>query len=134
MKKIVVFLLAVLYLGLSSGATIHLHYCMGRLVSSSLVRNFSASDKCNKCGMPKKDNGKSCCKDEHRNLKIERDQNVNTDNILSIKLAQTAVVSRFIEYTPLLKPSFSNFINIGSNEPPVRSNIPVYLRNRVFRI
>lgn len=134
MKKFAVSILAVLYLGLSSGATIHFHYCMGRLIGSSLVNNSAASDKCNKCGMPKKENGKSCCKDEFRNLKIEKDQNVNTGNIQSIKLAKTAVVSKFIEYTPLSKHSLSNFINISSNAPPEKSNVPVYLRNRVFRI
>ncbi len=134
MRKIIVFILAVLYLGLSSGTTIHLHYCMGRLVSSSLVHDFSAFDKCNKCGMPKKDNGKSCCRDEHQKLKIEKDQNVITDNTQSIKLTQSALTSNFIKYDVLFNSSSLNKVYIGLYDPVKGLNIPIYLYNCVFRI
>ncbi len=84
--------------------------------------------------MTKKDHGKSCCKDEHKNLSIEKDQNVNTDNDLSIKSTQVLFVSTFLEYSTLLNPSVSIFGFIASNDPPEKSNVPLYLRNRVFRI
>jgi hypothetical protein len=36
MKKFITAILAVLYLGTSSGATIHMHYCMGKLAEWGL--------------------------------------------------------------------------------------------------
>ena len=65
MKKFVTAILAVLYLGTSTGATVHMHYCMGKLADWGLGHNKSKT--CGNCGMEKseeKDNG--CCKDEHK--------------------------------------------------------------------
>src|SRR5438034_11541801 len=73
MKKFVVAILALFYLTTSSGATIHLHYCMGKLAEWSF--GHSQSDICSKCGMEKKDNNNGCCKDEFKQIKLVQDQN-----------------------------------------------------------
>ena len=82
MKRFCLAILAILYLTTSMGATIHLHYCMGELVECSLWNKNSS--KCSKCGMEKNpestDNG--CCKDEHRHIKIEKDQKLSENLIL----------------------------------------------------
>src|ERR1700704_2228589 len=77
MKKFAVAILAVLYLSTSVGATIHLHYCMGKFFSWSLVHNDKS--KCSRCGMEKKDqqDNKGCCKDEYKLLKIVKDQRLS---------------------------------------------------------
>ena len=68
MKKLFVAILALLYISTSSGAVVHLHYCMGKLAGWGFGDNKSKA--CGGCGMEKtdeKDNG--CCKDEHKFLK-----------------------------------------------------------------
>lgn len=67
MKKIAVILLVLVYSGATTGATIHLHYCMNQFVGSSLWHS-SKDSKCGKCGM--KDKKEGCCKDEHKRAKL----------------------------------------------------------------
>ncbi len=72
MKKIIVAILALLYITTSTGATIHMHYCMGELADWGIGLNDSKT--CGKCGMDKsdeKDNG--CCNDEQKQVKLETD-------------------------------------------------------------
>ena len=58
MKKFLTTILALVYLATSTGATIHLHYCMGRLFSWSLVDKDSKT--CGQCGMPKSGKDAHC--------------------------------------------------------------------------
>lgn len=67
MKRILVTILATLYMLSATGATVHLHYCMGRLVSAGLMHK--SHDRCDKCGMKKAEQKKGCCKDEHKTFK-----------------------------------------------------------------
>ena len=62
MKKTCSFILALVYLSFTVGATIHQHYCMSELVGTSL---FDLKNKeCGKCGMKKHtEESKNCCKD-----------------------------------------------------------------------
>ena len=76
MKKILVSILAVFYLTSVVGATVHLHFCMDKLINWSLLKRDG--DKCDKCGM-KKDGG--CCKDEHKFVKNNVDQNTTESAI-----------------------------------------------------
>ncbi len=55
MKKVLTTILAFVYLSTSMGATIHLHYCMGKLASWGLIDHESKN--CTKCGMVKKTSG-----------------------------------------------------------------------------
>jgi hypothetical protein len=56
------------------GATVHTHYCMNRIVGTSL---FAEKDeKCPKCGMTE-ENKKGCCKDEHQYHKLSTDHSTN---------------------------------------------------------
>ena len=50
MKKFITAILAVLYLGTSSGATIHMHYCMGKLADWGLGHKNSKT--CGQCLLP----------------------------------------------------------------------------------
>ena len=49
MKKVLAIILAFVYLTSSMGATVHLHYCMGKLASWSLIDHESKN--CAECGM-----------------------------------------------------------------------------------
>lgn len=61
MKKLTICILAVFYLCFSSGATMHLHYCMGEFVSFSLFDTNKGA--CSKCGMENHEEKAGCCKD-----------------------------------------------------------------------
>jgi hypothetical protein len=132
MKKFIISILAVLYLGLSTGATVHMHFCMGKLIGSSLWHN-DTSDLCSKCGMQKKASKNKCCKDEHKVVKIEQDQKITIvdENLTDISLIDiiddnfiinTAFVNTLIEEASI------------SNAPPLGVKTPIYIRNCVFRI
>ena len=76
MKKFLTAILAVLYITTSTGATIHMHYCMGKMSDWSLDSKDSKS--CGKCGMKTSTKkGKGCCHDEHKFVKNNSDQKVS---------------------------------------------------------
>ncbi len=132
MKKFITAILAVLYLGTSTGATIHMHYCMGKLADWGLGHNNSKT--CGKCGMEKadkKDNG--CCKDEHKFLKDDSAQKVNESNLQLMQLMATALPSSYIQLPELALPLLTEE-SPNSNAPPRTQAVPVYIRNCVFRI
>ena len=59
MKKAIVSILAVLYLCSSAGATVHLHYCMGKLVNWSWLTRTKINAKnveCKRVGVVAKKN------------------------------------------------------------------------------
>lgn len=68
MKKIAAILLILLYSAASSGATVHFHYCMGKLQGAGLLT--PTKDRCGNCGMSKVKN--ACCKDVHKTIKAQK--------------------------------------------------------------
>ena len=132
MKKIIVFILAVVYLCSSAGVAVHLHYCMGKLINWSLVN--SDKDKCGICGMKKagsKDGG--CCKDEHRIVKNISDQKITESAVQVMRVLAVATPSAFLNTTGNY---FSSVIEEDpiSHAPPRNSGVEVYIFNCVFRI
>lgn len=69
MKKLLVLLLLVIYGSATMGTTVHLHYCMNKVVGWSLVD--SKDNQCHTCGMEKKG---GCCKDSKAQIKLAADQ------------------------------------------------------------
>lgn len=76
MKRILVSIIASLYLLASTGTAVELHYCMGKMVDWSFAHISSAS--CDQCGMEKQEEGNHCCKDEQKYVKSLDDQKSNT--------------------------------------------------------
>lgn len=66
MKKFLFLLLTVCYFTSTSGATLYIHECMGKVVGWQLGGNDD--DTCHKCGMHKDGPG-DCCKDNVKTLK-----------------------------------------------------------------
>lgn len=130
MRKITVIILALLYITASSGATMHLHYCMGKLIDWSLSEN-SKGQKCSNCGMEKVLH-KGCCKDEHKQLKVD-DQKPVGANLSIVHLTSTAVISTFFELASVYVPSIIEQ-NPLTNAPPREQSVPLFIRNCVFRI
>jgi len=132
MKKISVTIFAFLYLAVSSGATLHLHYCMGKLVKWELLHKKD-NGKCSKCGMAKSDAKDGCCKDENKLVKIEKDQKV-AENSYTVQLFLVAVIASSFVNTPIV-PLLSVTIEDHFDHSPPRSNgVAVYIRNCNFLI
>ncbi len=131
MKKILVAILAVLYLTSSAGATVHLHYCMGKLVDWGLWQTHIKI--CPKCGMTQShesaENG--CCKDEQRQIKIEQDQKVTNTSFNFIQAAP-AVLTYFSELSEIKIISISK-INPASHAP-LRSQVSFHILHCIFLI
>ena len=131
MKKFVVTILAILYLSATTGATVHYHYCMNKLVDTDLWDN---NDKeCDNCGMDKSHEGnKGCCKDELKKYKLENDHKVTTVYQLTELGPVFLPVARF--ELPDINLSTVTQQNPRSHAPPRRGDLAVFIRNCVFRI
>ena len=130
MKRFIITILAVFYLGVASGATVHFHYCMGQLIEWGLSNK--EADKCGNCGMNKPEST-DCCKDQHQNFKVEKSQkasqNVYQFNLPLLKIPLTAFNEHNVVYVSSLKEEHH-----FSNAPLRKQNIPVFVRNCNFRI
>ncbi len=131
MKKFIIAILAVLYLGTTTGATIHMHYCMDKLAGWSLTHE--ENDLCGKCGMDKTgDEPNSCCKDEQQFLKNDKDQKSTTPFQL-LPLQDVDIPPSFFEFiAPLQLDGIKT--SIRSNGPPPGPGISIYKRNCVYRL
>jgi len=126
-KKTVILLLSVLYITLTSGVVVNIHYCMGRVAAVNY--GHEEDKKCGKCGMDQKE---GCCQTEEKLLKAGDDhlsgQTFNT--VFSIPSD--------------IPPSFPDFIssnyrskdhhNSQYHSPPDVRGTDLGLYNCVFRI
>lgn len=133
MRRLLSGFLLLIYLGTSTGLTLHTHYCMGRLAGWSL--GIELPDICGKCGMHKSEGkDKGCCRDEHRVLKTSVDQKT-LGSSFSLNLPVTSPVLPAIHTDPLYFHLADPDVAITMNRvPPPLNSIAVYIRNCVFRI
>lgn len=128
LKKLLVTILAFLYLATSVGATVHLHYCMDQLVDWSLASD--EEKECSNCGMHK-DAAKGCCKDEQKQVKFQGEQKM-TDIVSLLFGAAFDVPLVQVEAHRLVAYSSVAVTYPVSHAPPNKALIPVYLSNRAF--
>ena len=130
MKKLVLTILTIFYLGVSSGATVHFHYCMGQLIEWGLSE--TNPDQCTSCGRPESETGK-CCKDQSQQFKVEKSQKVALSayefNLPQLDLS----LASFIEIQQIFSYSLSeeHYLSI---QAPRTQTIPAFIRNCNFRI
>lgn len=135
MKRILLTIFAVFYLGVSSGATLHFHYCMGELVSWGLHKH--TKDICEFCGMPKKaahgKTKKSCCQDEQQQAKVDKSQKADT-TIYQFNAPSSAILQPvpFADYQVQVPVKINR--EALSNAPPYGRAVPVFLKNCTYRI
>jgi hypothetical protein len=128
MKKTTALLLSILYFGFSSGATIHLNYCMGRLVTKTLMHD--ASMNCSVCGM-EQNQGDGCCSEEIRQLRIDNDQDLPGSGPLAgavFSIATSSWIEQPSVWVPILSPRVAQIFI-----PPPK-HTAIYIRNCVFLI
>lgn len=127
-KKFIVAILAFLYLGVSSGIAMEIHYCMGKKAGVDFFG--SGSDKCGKCGMSEKKNG--CCNDEHKFFKLD-DLHKKATGDVSFKVPPSTLTVGFPVFDFLLEHTLlSN--SLQNHSPPVYKKPSACILNCVFRI
>lgn len=128
MKKIYLGILAVLYMAVSSGMAIELHYCMGKKAGMDLYG--SANDKCGKCGMTEKKTG--CCHDEYKFYKLN-DSHKTVSNDINFAAPSFAVFNYHFIYN-WQTPDNTALISQKNNSPPDYTAPSACIMNCVFRI
>lgn len=132
MKKFLVTILAFVYLTVSSGATINMHYCMGKLMNWDLTNKQNTQSKCGICGMEQSGH-KGCCKDEHKILQIDKDQKISESAFQSFNISSEAITATYAELPSVTIPPLL-VENPFSHAPPRSGAIPIFMLNCNFRI
>lgn len=128
MKKIYIGILAIVYLVVSSGVAVQLHYCMGNKAGMEFYG--SSNDKCGKCGMTEKDSG--CCHDEFKFYKIS-DSHKTVSNNIALSASSIAIVNEY-HYCNWQTPDYTAITSVNNNSPPDYTKPDVCIMNCVFRI
>ncbi|MES2431154.1 MAG: hypothetical protein V4556_09460 [Bacteroidota bacterium] len=127
MKKIIIAIIAVMYMGISSGVAMDIHYCMGE--KSGVEFYGEGDEKCSKCGMKSK---KGCCHDQHKFYKLN-DSHKNVSNDISFKIDTVAVVTSFYNHF-FYKTTEAGTKAVNANSPPDYTKPQLYITNSVFRL
>jgi hypothetical protein len=128
-KKVLVIILLAAYTFASSGASVDVHYCMGKFIG--LDFNYYGKNDCSNCGMPTKTE-KGCCHDKLIQVKIDKEQQVTYNNF-SLFSNQTAICATYgAPDDPLPDSTVITYPSIHG--PPSISHTSIYLFNCSFRI
>lgn len=128
MKKIYTGILAIIYMAVSSGIAVELHYCMGSRAGMDFFG--SENDKCGKCGMTEKKTG--CCHDEFKFYKLN-DSHKSASNDISFTAPEFAVVNVFNIYNWQMPESIPPVV-VNNHSPPGDTRPDACIMNCVFRI
>ncbi|MFX1708986.1 hypothetical protein PV783_33780 [Chitinophaga sp. CC14] len=132
MKKALALILAFLYAGSSTGATFHMHYCMGKLVEVALWHG--EVKPCNQCSTGhSKSCAKKCCRDEHKTVKLEKDQKAAEHAFHFNQVAMLVAPLSFFEHHPVHVLSIAEEYP-ATHAPPRSNKIPTHIFNCSFLI
>ena len=130
-------ILAFVYLGLSQGPTVYLHYCMGELVQLGL-EHPGESGACEFCGMDATASNKSsakeaCCEQDAKSIKIDNVQKIVKSEF---QFAQAPVLlpKTFIERFLKSTPDKGRQLLFSDQKAPPLQDIPVFVRNCTYLI
>jgi hypothetical protein len=126
LKKLLAISLAVVYLAISSGVVVNIHYCMGEI--AEVVLGHKSSDTCGKCGME----NQGCCHDDVKVVKIQDSQSLASINIDFAKAEVLAQAYPELSYTESILPA--SVIVQTAHAPPGKAAVPLNIRYCVFRI
>lgn len=133
MKRFLILILAFFYFTTANGGTVYLHYCMGELVKVDLWEQESKT--CGSCGMDKtKSDAKHCCKDEQKQVKLDKTDAAAAQQVLQFKVfpAEVPVLQTLLSSD--LTPKNHSEGHTFSQEPPRTPKNAVYIRNCTFLI
>lgn len=132
MKRLLLTILALFYLGMSTGMTVHLHYCMGELVKFGL--SAPEQSACPYCGMKKKEESKKpCCKDDAAQAKVEQSPKADSQNY-QFPLLMPIPADPMAWKIPVAVWSVASHNAHLPHTPPEKEPVPVFIRNCTYRI
>jgi hypothetical protein len=132
LKKVLFFILSIIYFTTSTGADIHFHYCMGNLADWSIwIRK--EEKECGKCGMIKEKSSNGCCTDEHKWIKIQDEQKNATGSYLFNLMAIAEPIAPCLISSVIDIPQINEILP-GSHAPPIVGKIALYKINSIFLI
>jgi hypothetical protein len=129
MKKIFAAILLVSYAFASSGASVDLHYCMGKLTGWDF--DYTSKNGCQNCGM-KMNSGKGCCANKQIQPKVDKEQRAACNNV-SLSNHFSGLIPEYSSLNDLLLRS-STIVIPSSHAPPLIRPVPFYLLDCNFRI
>lgn len=128
MKKGFVAILAILYITLTSGVIVNVHYCMGSI--ASVDYGYDDHDACGKCGM--KEHREGCCHTEYNLVKLDDAHQVIPADIPSFEMPVSIIPDEIVWIDPA--PAQIPATSFIYDDPPDPYSNSVYLHNCVFRI
>ncbi len=130
-KQFLVLILSFVYISSSTGAFVHVHYCMGEVASWGFGANQSTV--CGKCGMEEViGETTGCCNNEQQVIKLVNDQKVSEANFHFEQHYVEAITPQLARFSSQYFPSLSERIH-PTSAPPLRK-VPLFLFNCIFRI
>ncbi|MDX2282624.1 MAG: hypothetical protein NW241_00620 [Bacteroidia bacterium] len=128
LRSISVLLLGV-YLALSVGVRVHLHYCLGRLASVSVYLDLAGDPAC-ACGALQDFAG--CCDDRSGELKLDTDQIQAPAAAFHLLAAPAAPAPQPILLPPAPQPSAEALSTLAAGVSPPPGRPPLYVLHRAF--
>ena len=126
MKRILVAILSITYFCISSGFVMSVHYCMGKVSSTTIEIASSKSCICGKKEM------KGCCKTESKFIKLSDNHQATYADVSITSLLHIIPVVYTISNTTVA--SINTKLAFDNHSPPIISPQPIYILNCVFRI
>ncbi|HKG68647.1 MAG TPA: hypothetical protein VKA92_07245 [Segetibacter sp.] len=127
MKKCFIIVLMLIYGLSSSGMTINLHYCCGKLDGVSFT---GKKEKPCKMGNHIKKSG--CCNDKQISASLNFEQQAATKWVQLTK--QTIAVPVYLVGNTSFKDYIVSTNRLARGTPDLLPSIPLFVKNRVFRI
>jgi hypothetical protein len=129
MKKALSLILLMVYLVVSTGFTVNLHYCMDRFHSWEL--GASEQDACATCGMKTGDSN-GCCRDEVKTVKLQQD--LAQAKYMVVQFSIPVLVSAVSVHLVAPFQNIPQLVIPADTGPPLLSEQDTYLENCVFRL
>ncbi|MEP7278689.1 MAG: hypothetical protein ABI813_08610 [Bacteroidota bacterium] len=132
MKKILTISVAFMYLAITSGLVLHIHYCMEKQVGSSVKFAEVSTHTCSVCGMQNARN--KCCRDETIFIKLQDlHKQVSTDYTIT---PPPSVSQEFNLINTSLYALTDSIAACNNNSPPRYDDgqLPFFILNHLLRI
>jgi hypothetical protein len=126
MKKLLVIMLMLMYGFSSTGMTLQLHYCCGKLKSIKWTPAQESG-----CGSKHKMGSKPCCENKQLSNKVKADHDNYQPVVKSFKVLPEVV--KHAADSSVLSSKGAQLSPVAFAPPPLVSQ-PLFIRNRVLRI
>ncbi len=124
MKKLVSIFVSIVYLVLSTGVLINMHYCQGKIESISIITNAS------KCCCVSMDYDDGCCSNEQLLVQLDIDEQLIANSPLFSEVFKSVETDNFSEQVFFVDSVEEENYSYGDLSPPPK--IPIWKTNCTF--